>query len=260
MAGAFGGNKGGTPDAPDFSKLAMVNQSNPMGGASWQTGPDGQITTNSAFGGQAGDAFQGLLGGMNQVAGMDPAAAGQNAFDKTMGSYKSVLDPMWAANADKMQTGLANSGLEPGTEAYGNASRTFGNQRDQSYNSAIAGAVQGGQAEQQQARANQAQPFNLAGAMMGMLPKNDPNSPYKAGEAQYSAAKDRSSANQAKKGSTLGGIGKIAGTAFGGPLGGMLGGSLLGGGGGQTTGYDPSGGDGSPNLGNWADQLSIPKW
>ena len=214
MAGAFGGNKGGTPDAPDFSKLAMVNQSNPLGGSTWQTGPDGQISTSSQFGGQAGQTFQGLLGGMNQAAGMDPAAAGQNAFDKTMGSYASVLDPRWDANAEKVQTGLANSGLDPGTEAYGNASREFGNQRNQAYNSAIAGAVQGGQAEQAQARANQAQPFNLAGSMMGMLPHNDPNSPYKAGAAQYSAAKDRSSANQAKKGSTLSGLSDIAGLAI----------------------------------------------
>ena len=237
MAGAFGGNKGGTPDAPDFSKLAMVNQSNPLGGSTWTTGPDGQITTSSQFGGQAGDTFQGLLGGMNQAAGMDPAAAGQNAFDKTMGSYASVLDPRWEANANKMQTGLANAGLDPGTEAYGNASREFGNQRNQAYNSAIAGAVQGGQAEQAQARANQAQPFNLAGTMMGMLPKGDPNAPFKAGASQYDAAKDRSSANQAKKGSTLGGLGNIAGTVFGGPLGGMLSG---GGGGGGNGGMNTS--------------------
>ena len=235
MAGAFGGNKGGTPDAPDFSKLAMVNQSNPLGGSTWQTGPDGQISTSSQFGGQAGQTFQGLLGGMNKAAGMDPAAAGQNAFDKTMGSYASVLDPRWDANAEKVQTGLANSGLDPGTEAYGNASREFGNERNQAYNSAIAGAVQGGQAEQEQARANQAQPFNLAGGMMGMLPKNDPNAPFKGAEAQYEASKDKSSADNSKKGSTLGGLGSIAGTVFGGPIGGMAGGALgnmLGGGGG----------------------------
>ena len=244
MAGAFGGNKGGTPDAPDFSKLAMVNQSNPLGGSTWQTGPDGQISTSSQFGGQAGQTFQGLLGGMNKAAGMDPAAAGQNAFDKTMGSYASVLDPRWDANAEKVQTGLANSGLDPGTEAYGNASREFGNQRNQAYNSAIAGAVQGGQAEQAQARANAMQPYmkdsllvNQMGGMMNMLPHNDPSAPFKAGGAQYSAAKDRSSANQAKKGSTLGGIGDIAGLAFGMPGAGKL----LGGGQeqGQLTGYDP---------------------
>jgi hypothetical protein len=236
MAGAFGGNKGGTPDAPDFSKLAMVNQNNPLGGSTWQTDPTtGQITTSSQFGGQAGQTFQGLLGGMNQAAGMDPAAAGQQAFDKTMGSYKSVLDPMWAANADKMQTGLANSGLEPGTEAYSNASRTFGNQRDQAYNSAIAGAVQGGQAEQAQARANANQPFLQAAGMMGMLPHNDPTAPFKGGAAQYDAAKDRSSANNAKKGNTIGGLANIAGTAFGGPLGGAAASGLMGGGGGQGT-------------------------
>ena len=237
MAGAFGGNKGGTPDAPDFSKLAMVNQSNPLGGATWATDPaTGQISSSSQFGGQAGDTFQGLLGGMNQAAGMDPAAAGQQSFDKIMESYASVLDPRWDANANKVQTGLANAGLDPGTEAYGNASREFGNQRDQAYNSAIAGAVQGGQAEQAQARANANMPFIQAGQMMNMLPQNDPTAPFKAGSAQYSAAKDRSSANNAKKGATLGGLGDIAGMAIPG-LSGLLGG---GGGGGGGGGYDPN--------------------
>ena len=234
--GGGGGKKGGAAEAPNFSQASMVNQSNPMGGSTWATDPKtGQITSSSQFSGQAGDAFQSLLGGMNQAAGMDPAAAGQNAFDKTMGSYASVLDPRWEANSQKMQTGLANSGLDPGTEAYSNASREFGNERNQAYNSAIAGAVRGGQDEQAQARANQAQPFNLAGGMMGMLPKNDPNAPFKGAEAQYEASKDKSSADNSKKGSTLGGLGSIAGTVFGGPIGGMAGGALgnmLGGGGG----------------------------
>jgi hypothetical protein len=234
--GGGGGKKGGgAAPAPDFSKASMVNQSNPLGGATWGKDAQGNLTSSSQFSGEAGQTFQNLLGGMNQAAGMDPAAAGQNAFDKTMGSYKSVLDPMWAANSDKMQGGLANSGLDPGTEAYGNASRTFGNQRDQAYNSAIAGALQAGQGEQAQARANQAQPFNLAGGMMGMLPKNDPNAAMKGATSQYEASKDQASASNSKKGSTLGGLGSIAGTVFGGPIGGMAGGALgsaLGGGGG----------------------------
>ena len=220
-----GSKKGGAPAAPDFSKLAMVNQANPLGGSTWTTGPDGKSTLSSQFSGQAGQTFQGLLGGMNKAAGMDPAAAGQNAFDKTMGSYASVLDPRWNAQAQGLNTSLANQGLQPGTEAYGNSSREFGNQRNQAYNSAISGAIQAGQGEQAQARANQAQPFNLAGSMMGMLPQGDPNAPFKAGLSQYSAAKDTASANNSKKGSALGGLGNIAGMAFGGPLGGAAGGA-----------------------------------
>jgi hypothetical protein len=68
---------------------------------------------------------------------------------------------------------------------------------------------------------------------MAMLPKNDPGAPFKAGAAQYDAAKDRSSANQAKKGSTLGGLGDIAGLAIPG-IGGLLGG------GGGGSGTEPS--------------------
>ena len=207
MAGAFGGNKGGTPDAPDFSKLAMVNQSNPLGGASWATDPaTGQITTNSGFTGQANDTFQGLLGGMNQAAGMDPAAAGQQAFDKAMGSYASVLDPRWDANANKVQTGHANSGLDPGTEAYANASREFGNERNQAYNSAIAGAVQTGQGEQAQARQNAMQPFLQGQSMMNMLGQQGENldNPLKAAgmaqKANDNAADRATAGGNSKKG------------------------------------------------------------
>ena len=44
MGGMFGGGskKGGSTPAPDFSKAAMVNSSNPMGGRTWTTGPDGK--------------------------------------------------------------------------------------------------------------------------------------------------------------------------------------------------------------------------
>ena len=221
MAGAFGGNKGGTPNAPDFSKLAMVNQSGPMGGASWATDPKtGQITTSSQFTGQAGNAFQGLLGNMNAAAGMDPSQAGQAASDKMYGVLKGRLDPQWQQNQGQFGAHMANSGLEPGSEAYNNASRQFGQQQNDAYSQASGQAIGLGQQEQAQARANAMQPFLQAGSMMNMLPQNDPNAPYKAGAAQYSAAKDRSSANQAKKGSTLGGLGNIAGLGLGGLLGG----------------------------------------
>jgi hypothetical protein len=216
--GALGGLKGGDQNAPkveDFYGAATPTTNNPLGSQQWSQGADGKWTSNLGFTGQANDAFQGLLGGMNQAAGMDPAAAGQNAFDKTMGSYASVLDPRWDANAAKTQTGLANAGLDPGTEAYGNASREFGNQRDQAYNSAIAGAVQGGQQEQAQARQNAMQPFNQATSMMGMLGQqgNQGDLLKAAGMAQKANdnAADRATAGSNSKkggaGSMLGGSG-----------------------------------------------------
>ena len=220
MAGASGGNKGGTPNAPDFSKLAMVNQSGPMGNATWGKDAQGNITSSSQFGGQAGQAFQGLLGNMNSATGMDPAAAGQAASDKMYGVLTGRLDPQWQQRQGQFQAQMANQGLEPGTEASMNASRQFGQAQNDAYSQASGQAIGLGQAEQQQARANAMQPFQQASSMMNMLPQNDPNSPYKAGAAQYSAAKDRSSANQAKKGSTLGGLGNIAGLGLGGLLGG----------------------------------------
>jgi hypothetical protein len=157
---------------------------------------------------------------MNSAAGMDPAAAGQAASDKMYGVLKGRLDPQWQQNQGAFQANMANRGLEPGTEASMNASRQFGQQQNDAYSQASGQAIGLGQQEQAQSRANAMQPFLQAHSMMSMLPQNDPNSPYKAGAAQYGAAKDRSSANQAKKGSTLGGIGNIAGMSLGGMLGG----------------------------------------
>ena len=246
MSDMFGGNKGGTPDAPDFSKLAMVNQSGPMGGATWSTDPvTGQITSSSQFSGQAGDAFQGLLGGMNKAAGMDPSQAGQAASDKMYGVLRGRLDPQWQQNQGAFQARMANAGIEDTGDpdsAYGNAARTFGNQQNDAYSQASGQAIQLGQAEQAQARQNAMLPFLQAQGMMNMLPKGDPNAPFQAGAAQYGAAKDRSSANNAKKGNTLGGIAQIGGTLLGGPLAGGLLGGAAGGGGGESTGWDPMGG------------------
>jgi hypothetical protein len=215
--GALGGLKGGDKDAPaneDFYGAATPSTSNPLGGQNWTKGPDGKWQSNLGFTGQANDAFQGLLGGMNQAAGMDPAAAGQQAFDKTMGSYASVLDPRWEANANKAQTGLANAGLDPGTEAYGNAQREFGNQRDQAYNSAISGAITAGQNEQAQSRQNAMQPFTQGSMMMNMLGQQGSNKLLEAAGMQQKAndnAADRATAGSNSKkggaGSMLGGAG-----------------------------------------------------
>ena len=216
LMGGFGGDAPTGPDTPDYMKLASAQQNNPMGQQGWSIGPDGKPVSNSQFTGQAGEAFQGLLGGMNKAAGMDPAAAGQNAFDKTMGSYASVLDPRWEANAQRSQTGLANAGLDPGTEAYGNASREFGNERNQAYNSAIAGAVQAGQGEQAQARGNAMMPFMQGQSMMGMLGQQGSPNPYgEAAKNQYMGDLQKFSneqkASEGKKGGGGGGLGGLLG-------------------------------------------------
>jgi hypothetical protein len=231
-----------TASAPDFkgaaqqqSQSSRPNTQNAVGGQSWSIGPDGREVSTNQFSGAANDAFQGLLGGMNSAAGMDPAAAGQAASDKMYGVLKGRLDPQWQQNQGMFDAKMANSGIDAGSDAYGNASRNFGQQQNDAYSQASGQAIGLGQAEQQQARANAMQPFLQGNSMMSML-----NQQGNMGQAaqysqaardQYGANKDTASQNNAKKGGALSGLGNIAGMAFGVPGLGKAAGGLLGGGG-----------------------------
>jgi hypothetical protein len=104
------------------------------------------------------------------------------------------------------------------------------------YSTAMANAIRQGNETQNTQMAQMRQPFEQSLAMMGMLPKGNPNAPFQAAGAQYEAGKDATSAQQAGKSGLLSGLGGIAGTAFGGPLGGAIGGSLFGGKGGGMDG------------------------
>jgi hypothetical protein len=236
FGGGGGGKKGGAPKAPDFTGLAQQqsvasrpNTANPLGGQTWSIGPDGRPVSSTQFSGQAGQTFGNLLGGMNEASQVDPTQAGNEAFNRVYGAYQSRLDPMWQARQTGFNSQMANSGLLPGSAAYDNAARTFGNQRNDAYNQAIGQSVGLGQSEQAQARANAMQPFQQAGGLLSMLNNQAPNygqapNLLGAGSQQYNAAMNSQEAQNSKKGSALGGLGNIAGTLFGGPAGGLLGG------------------------------------
>ena len=251
MGGMFSGGKGGSTPAPDFSKAAMVNQSGPMGGVTWGQGPNGQITMNTGFTGPAQGVWNNVMGGMGKGSQFDPSQASQQAFDKVYGSYQSRLDPMWSQREQGFNAQMANAGLDPGSQAYGEASRNFGQQRNDAYNQAIGQSVGLGQAEQAQARQNAMLPFMQAGQMMGMLPKGDAGAPLEAARDQYTAQRAADAQKQSGKGSLLGGLGGLAGTVFGGPLGGALGsaagGLFSGKGGGGSNNYF---GTGDPMAGH----------
>lgn len=138
-----------------------------------------------------------------------------------------LLDPTWNARQDQLQTQLANQGITQGTEAYTNAMRDFGMQRDNSYNSML---LQGRQQAAQEALANRNQPLSEATGLMGLAngatvnPNfvNTPqsqvaptdvagiyNSNYQGQVAQYQS-------DQQKQAAMLGGLAGLGGTALGG--------------------------------------------
>lgn len=227
--GGGGGKKGGasTP-APDFSKAAMVNQFGPAGSATWQNG-----ALNTQFAGPMADAWGGAQSGMAKAAAYDPTAARDAAIKSNFDQGWSRLSPMQAQERQRFTSGTANMGLDPGQQAYqaglGNMQR---GQADQ-FSTLMANAIRQGNETQQTQMEQMRQPFLQGSMMLNMLPKGDPSAPFRGAQAQYEAAKDATSANQGKKGQTMGGLGSLAGTVFGGPLGGALGGAagnLLGGG------------------------------
>jgi hypothetical protein len=156
---------------------------------------------------------------------MDPALAGQQASDKMYGVLKGRLDPQWQQNQGAFQAQMANSGLEPGTEASMNASRQFGQQQNDAYSQASGQAIGLGQQEQAQARQNAMMPFLQGQSMMGMLGQQGSANPY--GDAALNKYKGDlqkfSIQNKQSEGKKGGG---------GGALGGLMGGKGGGGGGG----------------------------
>jgi hypothetical protein len=220
LLGGFTGGESGGPEAPDYMSLAASTQNNPLGQQSWTIGPDGKPVFNSQFTGKAGQAWQGLLGGMVNASEMDPSKAGENAFNKVMGAYESRLNPIWDARGKAFDAKMANSGAVPGTEAYGNANREFGIGLNDAYTSAMASAAQVGQGQQAQDRASANQPFEQSALMMRMLGQQGGDNPFmQAAKDKYMGDLQAYSIEQKNKEGKKGGGGGLGGL-FGGGKGG----------------------------------------
>lgn len=83
-----------------------------------------------------------------------------------------LLDPQWQQRQSALETQLANQGVQQGSEAYTNAQRDFGMQRDNSYNSALL-ASRGQAATEALAQRNQ--PLNEITALMSNSQVQQPN-------------------------------------------------------------------------------------
>jgi hypothetical protein len=77
---------------------------------------------------------------------------------------KTLLDPVWQQREGALRTRLANQGIAEGSEAYTNAMRDFGMQRDNAYNSAL---LQGRSQAEQEALTQRNQPLNEITALLG---------------------------------------------------------------------------------------------
>ncbi len=85
---------------------------------------------------------------------------------------RKLLDPMWNQRENMLGTKLANQGIPQGSEAYTNAERDFGMQRDNAYNSAL---LSGRAQSAQEALTQRNQPLNEIGALLSGSQVSMPN-------------------------------------------------------------------------------------
>jgi len=138
---------------------------------------------------------------------------------------RSLLDPVWQQRQNELSQQLANQGIQQGSEAYTNALRDFGMQRDNSYNSAL--LTTRAQAAQE-ALSNRNQPLNEISALMSGSQVSQPNfvgTPQsQVAPTDYSGIVNNNyqgqmaayNAQLQNQGALYGALGSLGGTALGG--------------------------------------------
>lgn len=236
VAGAGAAANKGT--AVTQQNLNAVSQVTPMGSltysqdGTWSDGTPKYTATTSLSPTEQGIYDKGATLRGNQIGAVTDAY--KNPFDLNSATSnqqadiaRKLLDPTWNTRQDQLQTQLANQGISQGSEAYTNAMRDFGMQRDNSYNSML---LQGRGQAVNEALTQRNQPLQEAGGLIGLAQGaytnpnliNTPqaqvapvdvagiyNSNYQGQVAQYQA-------DQSKQAAMLGGLAGLGGTALGG--------------------------------------------
>jgi hypothetical protein len=89
----------------------------------------------------------------------------QDVADKSYAAQTARLDPQWQQREGQERTRLANQGIASGGEAYGNAMREFGQQRNDAYQQANLAAIQTMPQTYQLASEQYNQPLNQLNAL-----------------------------------------------------------------------------------------------
>jgi hypothetical protein len=216
----------GAPDGPDYLALAnqttLANRPNeytPWGSQEWTQNADGSWASNFNLSGDAGSALQNLQSSMLASSSYDPASARQQAIDSNYSQAKSRLDTDWGQNSAAFQAQMANSGLDPGTEAYNNAFTNMSQAKNDAYSTALANAISQGN-ETQQTQMNQSMlPYTQYGSLINsslQQPSVGPASDLtSAGQAGYQADLNSYNVDQANKQDMISGITSLGTKAAG---------------------------------------------
>lgn len=185
----FGVAGGGPPPAPDYMNLAGLqaetgqqnvgaqtaanrpDQVDPFGNSVTWTHPGADPIKSKFSGGfkgdqnqwvqttKLGDQAQGFAdqiknqGALN-FASLPELGNGQDAMQQAQNAayqqQTSRLDPKWNQSGEALRTQLLNQGLDPSSEAYGNAMSEFGRDRNDAYQGAMNNSIGLGNAAAQQ--------------------------------------------------------------------------------------------------------------
>jgi hypothetical protein len=229
IGGAAGGLLGGLTGgkgkakAPDFSQAAHPNSNTPWANQSWTKDANGRDVSTMSLQGDAAPALQNIQANMLRASQYDPTKARDEAIQSNYGQATSRLDPQWQQREQAFASTAANSGIDPGTQAYnaqaGNESRA----KNDAYNSAMANAVQMGNQTQATQMQQMNQPFNQYSSLIGSsMAQPNMGGGLQGSALQYGANQDQAAQTQGQKqgmmsgaGSLLGGKGKAGAPDYG---------------------------------------------
>ena len=261
-----GGGKGKAPKAPDYaaaaretsegnleaarvaSKANRVDQYTPYGNINYTPGlggdpdrwrsdislsPTGQqlldYSNNAALG--LGEQTGQALGRVDQTLSQpfDYGSVGELS-DAAYQANTARLDPEWQAREGQFNQQMANQGITAGGEAYNNASRQFGQQRNDAYSQARKDAFALMPQTYQLSNALRSQPLNELNALRtGSQVQNPQFSPVPqqqatpganmlgAAQSQYGADMQAYNAQQAGQNSFMSGLFGLGAGALGSP-------------------------------------------
>lgn len=132
------------------SQSTRPDVNNPFSTTQWSIGPDGKPTVTQGLSSQ-------VMGAFGQMAPFDlssfgPVGTGDQAREQTiMSAYDAAtrrLDPRFRQQGEMLNSNLANSGLDPNSAAARGAQRELAANRNDAYAGAMSGAIQQGNAAQ----------------------------------------------------------------------------------------------------------------
>ena len=247
-------SEGNLANSRAATQANRVNQYTPYGSNVYtQTGPDSwqstisldpraqrTLDTQMGLSNQMGDLTSRAMGQVGAQGPMDLSSVGQIA-DQSYRDQTARLDPQWAQRKQQFDQQMANQGITAGGEAYDNASRDFGQQRNDAYTQARQAALATMPQTYQLAQSIYDQPLNRANALRTGAQVQNPtfqpagmqtaaqmpgySGPNYSGAAAAQGQYDQGlyNANVGSQNSMMSGLFSLGGSVLGGPAGGATG-------------------------------------